>query len=156
MDSLRIQWYRRIVNFDQADQIDMALGIKGFWGRFAEPIRERFRESFQEFKQWVAHPFTGMNWLPWVIVLFAMIAVWATWRVRYSLRRFLARLLGRAAPMDPVRRQASVYLHRLQKREVSGPVLDELKALRFGPTLETRLAGEVFKRAKAALRKRSE
>ncbi|MFT4901260.1 MAG: hypothetical protein ACI81V_000529 [Lentimonas sp.] len=154
VDSLRIQWYRRIVNFDQADQIDLAKDVQGFWRQFSESFGGQFKAALAVLKGWWVRPLSGRSLLQMGGVLVALAAGYGIWRLRQRLLLTLAGLLGRAAPVDPVRRKASDYLRRCAVRSIEGRVKNELRALRFGPSVGAKDAAAIFERAKQALRRR--
>lgn len=152
VDSLRIQWYRRIVNFDQADQIDIANELQGFWQQFSARISERFQPLVQQFKDWVAHPISSASLMRGGSVLLSVAGLFLIWRLRRRWWQFFASLFGHKSALDPVRAEASEYLRRFNARGLGGVERDELKALRFGPHVDRAWALAVFQRARQALR----
>ncbi|HKK17625.1 MAG TPA: DUF3488 and transglutaminase-like domain-containing protein, partial [Opitutales bacterium] len=70
LDSLRIQWYRRIVNFEQKDQIEMAMSLKDMAKAFSEEFSARLKSAFAEFKAWVSQPFSAGNLMRGLVVVF--------------------------------------------------------------------------------------
>lgn len=157
IDSLRIQWYRRIVNFEQKDQIEMAMSLKDMAQAFSEELSARAKAAVAEFKAWISQPFSGGSLMRWMVVAFFFLSLYLLWRVRYAIMGLIFRLLRRPKALDPVRRQASRDLKRL--RRVHGdaanlPVIFELQALRFGPEVGIEEAKAVFARAKKAMRQK--
>lgn len=157
VDSLRILWYRRIVNFEQKDQIEMALSLRDMIKSFSEDFTERAKAAMAELKTWLAQPFqSGYLLLAFLVVCLALL-FYVIWRVRYLAMGIFFRLLRHPKALDPVRRQASRYLKRL--RRVHGdkaalPVISELQALRFGPEVRVEQAKAVFARARQAMRQK--
>jgi len=165
VDSLRIQWYRRIVNFDQNDQIEMASSAKAVWEELTKGLSERMRAVLSELKAWGTRPFSRENLLHAILLAALCLSGFFFWRARYWWIGGLFRLLRRPKKLDPVRRQASRYLRLLKARAAwsgvegfdAGPcsVLQaKLKALRFGPEVELRHAKPVFVEARRFLRRR--
>lgn len=157
MDSLRILWYRRIVNFEQKDQIEMAESLKDAAKAFSEELSARAKASLAAFKAWISQPFSTGNLVRGIVVLFFFVTLYMVWRDRYLLMGLVFRLLRRPKALDPVRRQASRYLKRLPEihaDEVQLSVISELQALRFGPEVSLEHAKPVFVSAKKAMRRK--
>ena len=57
LDGLRIQWYRRIVNFDRDDQIEMAMTAGELAKTYAQQLKERVQVWMAGVKAWLAAPF---------------------------------------------------------------------------------------------------
>ena len=152
VDSLRIQWYRRIVNFEQQDQVELAMTLKDVLLDYYAALKQRLSEWGLAIKSWVAAPLDLGRLQPLIVLLALGVAVVAIWRVRYTLLGFIHRLLRRPKALDPVRRQAGRYLSKLKIEGIQSPVVAELQALRFGPELSARAAKSVFSRARKALR----
>ncbi|WP_269523853.1 transglutaminaseTgpA domain-containing protein [Coraliomargarita parva] len=164
MDSLRMQWYRRIVNFDQQDQIQIA-----------DSVLKVFKLAIANMKEWLRDRWTGLlAWLQspsWVdgirlnsVLLLVLVFGYLSWRLRLLAMRGVLRLRRRSDRFDPVRRQAGKYLVRVRRKLDQGARLDvahgleqvchELEGLRFGPPVPVRAAQEIFKRTRQVLRGR--
>lgn len=154
VDSLRIQWYRRIVNFDQRDQLDMAIDAKSAMDSFAERFSKAIGKIGDRLKDWWHNPFSASGLLRIAVFISLCALCGALWYVRYILLGFLYRLLRRPKSLDPIRLQASRYLRKLRAKQLETPVIAELEALRFGPPMSSQEAKPVFTRAGSALRKR--
>lgn len=155
VDSLRIQWYRRIVNFEQQDQVEMALSIREMAQAFATQLRARMQALAAEFKAWISQPFSTGSLMRGVVALCAVAVLYLIWRSRHLLLGLLFRVLRRPKALDPVRRQASRYLQRLKAghgQQAHLSVVAELQALRFGPQVSAARAQPVFTRARKAMR----
>ncbi|MEO0511000.1 MAG: DUF3488 and transglutaminase-like domain-containing protein [Verrucomicrobiota bacterium] len=155
IDSLRIQWYRRVVNFEQQDQVEMAMSIKDMAQAFTEEFSARAKEVVAEFKAWIAQPFSAGNLLRGLIVVLFVLCLYFLWCSRYWVLRLVFLIFRRSNALDPVRKQAGQYLRRLNERH--GETLPvrleaDLQALRFGPEVNSELAKPVFGRARKALR----
>jgi hypothetical protein len=148
VDSLRILWYRRVINFEQRDQVELARSLKESYAEFKQRLNE-FRLSFQA---WMARPLHDKNMQPVLLGVFLLGSSYLVWRLRYQLLGILFRILRRPKALDPVRRQASRYLQRLQARELNPEVVAELQALRFGPAVSAQQVKAVFARARRALK----
>jgi len=156
VDSLRIQWYRRIVNFEQQDQIELAVSLKELAKAFSAQFGERIKAAVAEVKAWISQPFSAGNLIRGIMLLCLLVTLYLIWCGRYLIMGLVFRLLQRPKALDPVRRQASRYLQRL--RQIHGqqarlPVMAELQALRFGPEADSGQAKPVFTRARKAMRR---
>lgn len=152
VDSLRIQWYRRVVNFEQKDQVELAMTLKDvFLGYYAQ-LKERLSAWGLSIKSWVAQPMDLIAFRPLSLVGVLFGVLYFAWRARYAVLGILFRICRRPKALDPVRRQASRYLKRLQAKAIESVVLADLKALRFGPEQSAKAAKPVFERARRALR----
>jgi hypothetical protein len=155
VDSLRIQWYRRIVNFEQEDQIELAMTLKALVTEYYAAFKEKLSGWGIAIKTWVAQPINVNNMRPVALLIVFAGVLYFIWRLRYWLLGILYRVLRRPKALDPVRRQAGRYLKRLQAKGIPGiqpEVVAELQALRFGPEQSARAAKPVFARAKRALK----
>lgn len=158
IDSLRIQWYRRIVNFEQKDQIEMAMSLKDMVKEFSAEFSARAKAAVAEFKAWVSQPFSAGNLVRGLVVVFFVLSIFLLWRVRYGILGLLYRLLRRPKALDPIRRQASRYIKRLEERRGPGfpaAIKLELQTLRFGPEVNSETAKPIFERARKAMRNTS-
>ncbi|MGJ8651829.1 MAG: transglutaminaseTgpA domain-containing protein [Opitutaceae bacterium] len=152
-DSLRIQWYRRVVNFDQRDQIDMAITMKDVWDDFAEKFSEKASAVGARLSAWLKEPFSGDGILRIAIAVSMLITVWGLWHARYHCIGLLYRLLRRPKALDPLRVEAGRYLRKCKRKGIDGVVRSELEAIRFGLPSQRAEAKAVFKRARKALKK---
>jgi len=158
VDSLRILWYRRIVNFEQSDQVELAHSLQVLAKDFSSQITAWLQETLTQLKVWIAQPFSMGMLQPVLLVLSLLVCLYALWCVRYQLMSLIFRLLRRPQALDPVRRQASRYLQRLSVMQGDGSLSAALKLdlqnLRFGPEVSPERARPVFRRAQQALRLR--
>jgi hypothetical protein len=153
VDSLRVLWYRRIVNFDSRAQVQMLEQVRSFTNDSGTAIRTRFDEFSKRLKAWFTSPWDaarlartagltlGLAAFGWLAVRLAQWA-WLRWR-RWR----------RPQAFDPVRLQAGKWLVRLRERD-SGPreVVAELQRLRYGRRETWPEPRSVFKRARQARR----
>ncbi|TVP79195.1 MAG: DUF3488 domain-containing protein [Puniceicoccaceae bacterium] len=153
VDSLRIQWYRRIVNFEQEDQVDLALGLKAFLQEHLNGLKERIQAIGRALRSVFSNPFEQKH-LPWFVVLvFSLIGAYTVWLVRHTFFQILFKLLRRPKALDPVRRQSAHLLKRCRAKQAEPGIVAELQELRFGPARSLRSAAPIFKRARGILRK---
>lgn len=152
IDSLRIQWYRRVVNFDQGDQLDMAITIKDVWDDIADKFSKKASALGGRFSEWWRNPFSGGGMLRIVIVVSILIAAWGLWHARYYCIGSLYRLLRNTKVLDPLRVEASRWLRKLKRKGLDGPTRAELEAVRFGPPTTRSDAKSVFKRARKTIK----
>lgn len=132
LDSLRVFWYRRIVNFDQRTQEETLRAVKTATQESGKRVREALEQFVARLKAWLAGPwdFARAGRLATVLVALAGLG-WLGWRFRPAVWRLLRRDRRRE---DPVRRQAGRWLVRLRDRDVDPAVLADLQRLRYGAT----------------------
>lgn len=152
MDSLRIQWYRRIVNFEQKDQIELAMTLKDVLLGYYEALKAKLSEWGIAIKSWVARPLDAKDMRPVGLMVAIAGVVYFIWRLRYQLLGVLFKLLRRPKALDPIRRQAGRYLRRMQAKGIECEVVVDLQALRFGPEQASRAAKPILARARRALK----
>ncbi|HWA09627.1 MAG TPA: DUF3488 and transglutaminase-like domain-containing protein [Opitutaceae bacterium] len=159
LDSLRIFWYRRIVNFDRGNQLDTLRNVKSATQLYAQRARAALDRIVQSGRAWLASGWNGRRIATVVATLFALAG--AGWAALAAVRgwRWRRRRTGDGSRSDPARREAGRWLARLQERKTGGApvVLDvwpQLERIRYGsrpswPDLES-----VFRQARQALRAR--
>jgi hypothetical protein len=141
LNSIRVFWYRRIVNFDLQSQADTLKAVKTATESSGKWMRELMAGAGSSLRSWLAGP--------WDMGRAARTAAGAAalsgalWGL-LALRRRVS--LGRGARRtDPVRREAGRWLSR-----VSGPdaLVADLQRIRYGPAPSWPRPGEVFRRAR--------
>lgn len=170
-DSLRVIWYRRIVNFDSRQQAEMVEAVRSFTSDRGQALRGQLEEWARSLKAWLTAPWDLARigrWSLTISVLAAGLAgvlrlaqffseAWQAWR--------------RPGEFDPVRREAGRWLQRLMphgalgaERETPGELsgdqalamaaaIAELQRLRFGHRgTWPEQPRSVFKRARQAQR----
>ena len=157
LDSLRIQWYRRIVNFEQEDQVALASTVKDFVSGLSKSFRERSTEWAEAIRSRVQTLFSR-GILPPVLGLVAIGSLgYVFWLMRGSIFQWLRRSGDAKRRMQADRRTAGRYLRRFEKRGADAsevPTLAALRAIRYGPQQEAGEVTEVFAAAKRILRRR--
>ncbi|NBB79612.1 MAG: DUF3488 domain-containing protein [Verrucomicrobia bacterium] len=154
VDSLRIQWYRRVVNFEQEDQVELARGFKDSVTQFFDQLKEQLAGIGEFLKAFAASPFERGHIRAIVLILILVVFIYGAWRLRYFILGLLHSLVGDRQSLDPVRLRAARYLRRLRRIEADHALILELQALRFGPGRSMRSALPVFKQARKAVKRR--
>ncbi len=161
LDSLRVLWYRRVVNFDSRTQVQMLEQVKSFTQDSGSALKNWFDEISKQVKIWLGRPWSmarfakvagliaGAGALLWSAVL---VLRWAWARCRRWLR---------PREFDPVRREAGRQLARLRlaggisprpERSEASDVVADLRRLRYGRRETWPEAREVFRRAGRAVK----
>jgi hypothetical protein len=152
VDSLRVLWYRRIVNFDSRAQVQMLDQVKNFTVDSGAALRTRFDAFSKRLKAWVTRPWdparigrvtgllAGIGALGWFGVRLAQWG-WMRWRGWRRPQSF-----------DPVRQKAGAWLGRLRENGREDPVIGDLRRLRYGRRETWPEPRAVFRRAKQARR----
>lgn len=167
-DSLRVIWYRRIVNFDSRQQAEMVEAVKSFTADRGAALRAQVEAWARALRAWLAAPWDvrrAGRWLGAVVLVVA--GVWALGRIA---RVLIERWRWRRHPWDsdPVRREAGRWLRRLaaapagEANRLPGPAaaewpaiaaaVAELQRLRFGHRDTWAEPRAVFRRARLAWR----
>ncbi len=154
-DSLRVFWYRRIVNFDQRSQVETLKAVKEATENSGRQLRAALTAMVERIKAWLAGPW-DVRRAAKLLALAALLAGagWA-WRNRRSW--IFGSGAGRhGAKEDPVRREAGAWLRRISDfgdliPEALG-VTEELQRLRFGAPGTWPEPEPVFQRARQAVR----
>ncbi|MSU23012.1 MAG: DUF3488 domain-containing protein [Opitutus sp.] len=156
LESLRVFWYRRIVNFDQRSQAETLKAVKDATQHTGRRLREALASASQSLRAWLAGPWDAGRMLRVLtLVLAAGGVVWAA----KNFRLWIYDLGWWRGPRreDPVRREAGRWLVRCrvpaerERGEASGVVRD-LQRLRFGAAGSWPEPAKVFRRARQAWR----
>ena len=161
LDSLRVFWYRRIVSFDQGSQVELLKGAKNKMRDSLESVRDRLEQSLRAAWAWVRQPW-GLSRVVVVVVSGAGVLLFVLWWHRNG-RAWLMGWRSRRAVThrrDPVRREASVWLRRLERVKLGEETMvaerasarAELLRLRYGARDGWPEPGPVFRRARRAWR----
>lgn len=156
-DSLRVFWYRRIVNFDERSQLETLRAVKAATQNSGKQVREWLEGVGATLKIWIAGPWDGDRLIrvAAIVVVLGGFGWWCRVQGAGLWRDFAG--LRRHRHEDPVRRDAGRWLGRLHESaevppERVGSVVAELQRLRFGARATWPEPEGVFRRAKAAWR----
>ena len=155
-DSLRVFWYRRIVNFDQRAQVETLKAIKDATEDSGRKLRERIAELLRGLREWLAQPWDVRRIARVLAVAVGAGALVWGWREYVGPWWRFGRRSVRSGKTDPVRREASRWLRRFATigeptaEEVAAR--DELLRLRFGARETWPEPETVFRRARRVWR----
>jgi transglutaminase-like putative cysteine protease len=156
-DSLRMLWYRHIVNFDQRSQRETLRAVKDATQQIGLRLSAVAGRMVAEVRAWLSAPWNGRRKAKFsVLAGGAMLLLVVARRVRWRLRW----RLGAAKGVDPVRREAGRLLRRIANRglriganaDLAG-VRAELQRLRYGARETWPASGAVFRRARRLARR---
>lgn len=151
LDSLRLLWYRRIVNFDEAAQKEAAIQLKDFFLAYIN-VAEKWAKNTGEYLYfWVTSPWSF--WRITYMVFLAALLVTAFMIQRNMTLNLKELLFASFRRGDPIRRKASKLLGRIVAREfkngeLKARVVADLQRLRFGSKDSWPNARHVFKDAR--------
>jgi len=152
LDSLRMLWYRRIVNFDEQAQRAAAMQLKDFFLAYAQVAEEWGARAAGYVYAWLTGDWS-VGRLLYVAGLLSLllVAYWAQRNLTLNARELLLAPFRRG---DPVRRKAGALLRRLQASEAGSEAaaaeatIEDLRRLRFGPRERWPNARRVFRDAR--------
>ena len=149
LDSLRVFWYRRIVNFDQQTHVEAAKAVRSAAETSTRALREWLSDALQQVKGWFSRP--------WDLARFGRAATGlcaaglVLWVVRLLFQS--ARRWGNStAGLDPQRAEAGRLLRRLGACD--DPVVASLRRIRFGRRETWPQTQAVFREARRVARQR--
>ncbi len=161
-DSLRVIWYRRIVNFDSRQQIEMVEAVKSFTTDSGQQLRDWLGAHARRLNAWLLAPWDlkrlGLALSP--VALAVTVALLLVRGARRAWWRWIA--WRRPGEFDPVRLEAGKRLARLRAALAAGRAAEgrgllaaaiaELERLRYGHRATWPDPADVFLRAQQALR----
>ncbi|MBI4551887.1 MAG: DUF3488 domain-containing protein [Candidatus Latescibacteria bacterium] len=169
LDSLRILWYRRIVNFNQEQQRELAGQLREASVGMVDTLRAGLRSLLASARAWIASLWSGSVWLLALRLLVLMGALWVVvrWLPRWIARlvRETGRRFGVEWSSDPIRQKAGRLLVRFRttspSRIPTGPmppeewdtVYRDLLTLRFGSRAQWPDPDGVFHQARGLLKR---
>jgi transglutaminase-like putative cysteine protease len=166
LDSLRMLWYRRIINFDQTDQQEFASTLSDYGKVILKSVHDQLTRYWQVVSGWFEAPVESLEAQVWPLLLALAVALLFRVQLQDAWMRFSTR--GWAARLNrdsPVRRRAGRWLGRfepawLQLAETLPPAArdswaaarHDLLALRYGPMETMPDPVGAFRRARELLR----
>lgn len=158
IESLRVFWYRRIVNFDQDTQAEITSAVTTWFKSRSRQLSEFLENSGDAVKRWARRPWGIQRFVPVAGGIAGLVCFVWLWRRHGSGWWLRLRSRHSRPDQDPVRRAASKWLRRGAKRkdfDWPAEVREALLRLRFGAA--DSWPGnpmDVFRAAKLALRRR--
>ena len=154
-DRLRMLWYRRIVNFDRADQMELVRAIKAAAEDSSRSLRAWTTYWAGAFRDWVSRPWNVRRWgsVAGVCALAGLLG-YGFFRYGRSWRSRWRRVRGK--DIDPIRRKAGRWLRRLDEvgqTAESSEVRDSLCRLRYGRRETWSEPERIFTKARRIVRK---
>jgi protein-glutamine gamma-glutamyltransferase len=143
LNSLRVFWYRRIVNFDQQSQADTLKAVKSATDSSGKWLRTFLVATVRRLRSWFGRPWDGRRLGEFAAAFCA--ASCAAWAGVTGRWRFAS--LGRRGKADPISREAGRWLVRVEGPEA---LVADLQRLRYGPVPSWPRPAEVFRKARHA------
>ena len=155
LDSLRVFWYRRIVNFDQRSQEETLRTLKVGAQEGGRRLRQALDAAAASVREWFAGPWNVQRIARVGGIIATLLALVWTWN-RFRLAILDSRFWRRTARGDPLRREAGRWLAKFStvgdRSSESEKVVADLQRLRFGARATWPEPNDVFRRARRALR----
>lgn len=154
-ESLRVFWYRRIVNFDQQSQVRLVRNAKKLADERLRALKKTLRAELEALKGWIASPWDVRRVSAWGLAAAGIACGAVGWRL--AGRGVWLRWRGGRSRVgvDPVRREAGCWLRKIADSEAGildlAGVRTELEQLRYGRSANWPEPMSVFRRAKRAL-----
>ena len=157
LDSLRVFWYRRIVNFDQRSQVEALKSAKSWAEETGAAMRAFFDDLAERLKSAVATPWDGRRLGR--VGLFVAAAAAFGWAVRAGWKRWRARLGHTSARGEArVRAEAGRWLARVGPEcglsRNAERIVSDLQRIRFGSRATWPDPTQTFREAKRLWRGR--
>lgn len=153
LDAVRMFWYRRIVDFDQNSQAELAREAKSAIESYVKNLKSVLNGRLKAIGDWLRRPWDVARLAAWVFVVAAAFGLVLGWRYygRVLWLRWRSGMTRKGA--DPVRREAGRWLRKLQtldglNGEEQAAVRAELERLRYGPRQSWPSPQGAFRRAK--------
>lgn len=151
-DSLRVFWYRRIVNFDQSSQVETIKAVKEATQNTGRQLRAWLEGWSKRVKAWVTQPWDGARTLQWIVGAILLIgSLWGAGRLARKLWR--AQWQNRKGHIHPVRVEAGRWLVRFDGRQIDEALRENLERLRYGNQHSWPKAEPVLRKARQTWRR---
>ncbi|HEX2099278.1 MAG TPA: transglutaminase-like domain-containing protein, partial [Candidatus Synoicihabitans sp.] len=156
-ESLRVFWYRQVVNFDQSSQVELAVAAKQAMENAGQRLKAWVETRAVKWQRWLAQPWGWTRALRVAGAAAIVVALFWFWRAfgRGWWLRWRSRH-RRDVRHDPVRREAARWLRRLAHasgRADTAEVENALARLRYGHPKTWPNPATVFRAAKRTLRR---
>ncbi len=157
VESLRVFWYRRIVNFDQDTQVELIDATKSVLKTQSARAIRWVDRRIARLRAWLQSPWGGTRWLNLLAVAAGLTVVFWGWRTAGKSWWLRWRSAHAISPdHDPVRRQAGRWLQRLKRlppgHAFPATTRDALLRLRYGDRESWSDPAATLRRAKADFR----
>jgi hypothetical protein len=154
LDRLRILWYRRVINFDHANQLELVHSVRAAAQDFGRNLREWSLRWAAALRDWFSQPWDVRRWVSTAgAATLVGVLGWSGWR--YGRGGWARWRRVRRRDIDPVRRKAGRWLRRLDQvastRDAS-EVREHLNRLRYGRRETWPVPEQVFSKARRILR----
>ena len=161
-----MQWYRRVISFDQKDQVKLATSLIDMGDSLLEKLSASFEQLLDRLKRWLSKPFSYGSLLRVGLILGFCIGLYYSWHVFVARAGRFLRIFGTFGSLSSVRRQASRYMQKVRVKinqtdtedahlETLQTIYSQLEALRFGENGPANSAVAVFKKTRKALRRKT-
>ena len=145
LDSLRILWYRRVVKFDNQDQLKLMRGASASFREFVGDVKLKVAAVIASFKAMLEDPFNKERLTLFVVTFMLLLSVYLV--IRLLLSRLRARAYFRFFGTRKRKRIKQLkervlagqlidrFKHKFQDKEIPDqvtPTFDKLMLIRFG------------------------
>lgn len=147
LDSLRIFWYRRIVNFDQRSQVETIKAVKEATQNTGKRLRAWLENWGKRAQAWIAQPWDVERLVRIIAAgLVLVVASWSGVLLVRKIKRGAWRQPG--GRLHPVRIEAGRWLKRFADHPIEDELRHDLERLRYGAGRSWPKAEVVFRTAR--------
>ncbi|MGE9290528.1 MAG: transglutaminaseTgpA domain-containing protein [Puniceicoccales bacterium] len=151
VDSLRVMWFRRVINFDDSSQEDMVENFANVFRDASRFVREFFVALWEVFLEWCIALVNFLRESVLAVLLLVAVVISAPFLYRRSGLLWLS--INRPGIVDPLRRRAGKELQRLNELTVENhdrerkreSLTARLLEIRFGPNPDPKTSLGLFR-----------
>ncbi|MEM0965057.1 MAG: DUF3488 and transglutaminase-like domain-containing protein [Verrucomicrobiota bacterium] len=160
IDSLRVMWYRRVINFDESTQQEMVSGISALVKEMGVVLKDWVSGSWRFVSNWAKEFGVALreSVVAWAVLLgVTLLVVFLAWFLSFGPgAKWLRYRPGRG--LAPLRQKAGREIKRLERSKtedvfgIKMKLMERLMEVRFGRSPETNAAIRLFREVRSFVR----